>query len=94
MEKSTEENLQTKGHRQSMSNVLPFFYVKTRSNKQKKNCWFLVIMVAQNEEEITLEQNIDKGHPKEPGHNNEGSSSTKKYNITTTCIKYIIKHIR
>jgi hypothetical protein len=34
-------------------------------------------MATQNEKEITLEKNLDKGLPKEPRHNIEGSSSTK-----------------
>jgi hypothetical protein len=31
--------------------------------------WSVVIMATQNEEEIRLEENLDQGPPKEPGHN-------------------------
>jgi hypothetical protein len=34
-------------------------------------------METQNEEEIIIEENIDQGPPKEPGHNNEGRFSTQ-----------------
>jgi len=34
-------------------------------------------MSVQNEEEIRSEENPNQGHPKEPGHNNEGSSTTQ-----------------
>jgi hypothetical protein len=36
-----------------------------------------VIMASQNEEEITLEENPNQGLPKEPRHNNKGSSTTQ-----------------
>jgi len=33
-------------------------------------------MAAQNKEEIRIEENPDKGPPKEPGQNSDGSSTT------------------
>jgi len=41
-----------------------------------KKFWFVVIMAAQNEEEIRLEENLDQGPLNEHVHNNEGSSAT------------------
>jgi hypothetical protein len=37
----------------------------------------VVIMAAQNEEEIRLEENLDQGPPGEPRQNSEGSSTTQ-----------------
>jgi hypothetical protein len=34
-------------------------------------------MLAQNEEEIISKENPNQGLPKEPGHNNEGSSAPR-----------------
>jgi hypothetical protein len=36
-----------------------------------------VIMEAQNEEEIRLEENPEQGPTREPGQNSEGSSATQ-----------------
>jgi hypothetical protein len=44
---------------------------------QTKKFISVVIMATQNEEEIRLEENPEKGPTREPGQNNEGSFSTQ-----------------
>jgi predicted ATP-dependent serine protease len=45
-----------------------------------------VIMASQNEEEIRLEENPNQGLPKEPRHNNKGSSTTQVLETTRNLI--------
>jgi hypothetical protein len=45
-------------------------------------------MVTQNEEEIRLEENPDKGPPKEPGNNSEGILDTQ---VLETMLNLIVE---